>query len=137
MLRHLRTRYPLLFSALVLFVGLFIGSEWGFYSAYPSFDKLLHFAGGLAMAWLALALLQDDIVHLPAWKQVLIVVSVAAFIGVVWEFAEYVSGFTKESIPLLYRYFRGGDLADTLGDLLADIIGGSVFAFWALYKEHQ
>lgn len=137
MLRHLRTRTPLLFSALILFLGLFAGSEWGFYSAYPSFDKILHVAGGLAMAWLALALLQNDITHLPAWKQFLIVISVATFVGVVWELAEYLSGFSRESIPLLFRYFSGGDLVDTLGDLFADIVGGSAFALWALYKERR
>lgn len=89
------------------------------------------------MAWLALALLQNDITHLPAWKQFLIVISVATFVGVVWELAEYVSSFSKESIPTLFRYFSGGDLVDTLGDLVADIVGGSAFAFWALYKERS
>lgn len=89
------------------------------------------------MAWLAMALLQDDVAHLPAWKQALIIVSIATFIGVVWELAEYVSGFSKESVPLLYRYFSGGDLIDTLGDLLADIVGASTFALWALYKERR
>jgi hypothetical protein len=137
MLRHLRTSTPLLFGSLILLIGLFVGEYWGLYAFIPYFDKILHVSGGLAVAWMAMALLQSDIEGLRGWKQVLIIVSVTSLVGVLWEFAEYWSNGIRYTHPLWYHYFHGGDFADTIGDLIADLSGGTAFILGALYKERH
>ncbi len=64
-------------------------------------------------------------------KNTLIVVGATVFIGVIWEFAEYLGNQTL--IEPTYRYFGirayfMGDIADTMLDLLLDIIGALVFS---------
>ena len=135
MLRHLRTRAPLILGLLVLFVGIFVGEQWGLYYAIPNFDKVLHTLGGLAIAWMAMAIFQDDIKQLPWYKQLVLIVSLTIMVGVLWEFAEFSAGFTRSSWPWLYHWFHGGDMADTISDLVADLSGGTLFAAWALWKE--
>ena len=136
MLGHLRSRWPLIFGLFVLLVGVFIAERFGLYYSIPHFDKVVHVCGGLAVAWMAFTLIQDHIVSMSTLKQLLVIVSVACFVGVLWEFAEYAANFTQHSYPWFYHWYHGGDLADTLGDLAADIVGGAVFALWALRKEH-
>lgn len=88
-------------------------------------------------AWFALALLQNEVTHMTAWKQVLIFVGITALVGVVWEWAEYVSNFTITAHPVWYRFFHGGDLSDTMGDLASDIGGAFLLSLWALRKERS
>ncbi len=137
MLKHLRTRYPVIAGFLLIFVGLFIGEYYELYYRIPQFDKALHFLGGAVAAWFALSLMQDEVTPMSWWKQALIVVSVTAFIGVVWEWAEYLSSYTRAQTPWLYHYFSGGDLTDTLGDLVADTLGALALAVWTLRKARS
>ncbi len=67
----------------------------------------------------------------------LLIVAGVALIGVVWEFAEYLSAHYGVLIsPLLVKYFHGGDLADTLGDLGADLLGAFIFVLvMRLYRK--
>jgi len=92
---------------------------------------------GVSRTWIGLVLLQQEITHLPSWKQVLIFVSFATLAGVLWEFAEFVVGTGEHVVPWLYRWFHGGDLPDTIMDLTADIIGALVLSLWALAKERR
>jgi hypothetical protein len=137
MLKHLRTITPVIVGIIVLFFGIFVSEQLGLYYALPGFDKVLHVIGGIVAAWFVLTLFQQDIAHMVAWKQALIFVGIAAFIGLVWEWAEYLSNFTRETAPWWYHYYHGGDLADTLGDLLADTIGAALLTLWALRKERS
>lgn len=135
MLRHLRISTPLIAGILVLFVGIFFGVWAGLYDHIPYLDKILHVAGGIAAAWFVLALMQREITHMSGWKQMLIIVGISALVGVAWEWAEFASNYTQYSHPTWYFYFHGGDLADTMRDLVADIAGALLFTGWALYKE--
>ena len=135
MLHHLRARYPVLVGILLVFCGIFVGEYYALYYRIPLFDKVLHVAGGAVAAWFVLALLQEELTHLNWWKQLLILVSVTTFIGVVWEWAEYLANFTRTSAPWLYHFFHGGNLSDTLSDLVADVAGGLAMTLWALRKE--
>lgn len=137
MLGRLRIAPPLLFAALVLFVGIFLSGKFGWYDQWTHFDTLMHTLGGLAAAWFGLAILQKEITHLPAWKQVLVFVSFATLAGVLWEFAEYLGGLWQDTLPWLHRWLFGGDLADTMTDLAADIIGALALSLWALVKERR
>lgn len=137
MLGRLRIAYPLLFAALVVFVGIFVSGQYGLYDQWSHFDTSMHALGGLAAAWFGLVLLQKEITHLAAWKQVLVFVSFATLAGVLWEFAEYSVGVGQDLVPWLYRWFHGGDLTDTITDLTADIIGALALSLWALTKERR
>ncbi|MEK7638466.1 MAG: hypothetical protein AAB375_03525 [Patescibacteria group bacterium] len=135
MLRHLRTFTPLIAGLIVLSVGIFFGVWWNLYDYIPHLDKILHILGGVTAAWFVLALMQREITHMGAWKQTLILVSISALIGVVWEWAEFASNYAQYSHPIWYFYFHGGDLADTMIDLAADTVGALLLTAWALYKE--
>jgi hypothetical protein len=137
MLKHLHVRYPVLAGLLLIFIALIVGEYYGLYYSIPYFDKAMHVIGGAVAAWFVLALLQEEITHMAGWKQVLIVISVTAFIGIVWEWAEYLSQYTQYNYPLFYKYFSGGDLPDTLSDIVADIVGGGIAAIIALKKERS
>jgi hypothetical protein len=135
MLHHLRVRTPVLLGIILVIGGIFASGHWQLYETLPWFDKAMHTLGGVVAAWFVLALLQDEITHLRAWKQLLIIVGVALSIGVAWEWAEYASTLTRSHTPWLYRWFHGGNLPDTLGDLVADTAGAILMTLWALYRE--
>lgn len=137
MLKQLHARIPVIIGILLICMSVFVGEQLRIYYAIPYFDKMLHLLGGVAVAWFALAFIQKDIAPIATWKQLVIVVSISTFIGVVWEWAEYASNFSKESFPLWYHYFHGGNVADTLGDLAADILGAALFTGMALFKARR
>ncbi len=137
MLRHLRARWPVTAGLLLIFAGIFLGEQWDLYYQVVHFDKILHFVGGIIAGWFSFSILQAELTRTSSWKQFVIIAGATALIGIVWEWAEYLGNFTQYSFPTLYHYFHGGDLADTLADLLADIAGGSLFIAWALRKERS
>ncbi len=137
MLKHLRTVTPVIVGTALIFFGIFVCEKLGLYYALPGFDKVLHVIGGIVAAWFVLAIFQQEVAHMVSWKQACIFVGIALFIGVAWEWLEYVSNFTRATVPWWYHYFHGGDLADTLGDLLADTIGAALLTLWALRKERS
>lgn len=137
MLRHLRASTPVIAGFVLLSVGIFFGEVWGLYENIRHFDKTLHLLGGIIAAWFVLSIMQKDIVRMRWWKQVVIIVGITALIGVVWEWAEFLGNTTRLSHPTIYRFFHGGDLADTLGDLVADVGGALVLAFWAVREERS
>ena len=63
-------------------------------------------------------------------KNILIVVGATLFVGVVWEFAEFIAN--QVLIEPFYRWFGirtyfMGDLKDTINDLLMDTLGSLTF----------
>lgn len=115
-------------AGLVLFFGIVPGEMFKLYDHVPYFDKGLHFIGGFVLAMLLTVLLAREQKTMSPYAFTLLVVSTATLIGVLWEHAEYLSGYlTKDHFPLLYRYFHGGNLRDTLGDLALDILGALFF----------
>ena len=64
--------------------------------------------------------------EVPAIKKYLIIVGAVSFIGIVWEFAEYLANQTLIE-PLYnnfgFRAYFIGDLDDTINDLLTDVVG--------------
>ena len=65
------------------------------------------------------------------FKKTLLIIGYALIIGVLWEFAEFLAGkYLSDPIYNIWhlRTYFIGDLDDTLGDLLNDIIGGLTFA---------
>lgn len=136
MLKHLRTHWPVI-AGIILVLLAFVGIELEWYTYWGHLDTAFHVIGGGIVVWFVLALLQRDLTHLAAWKQLLILISVTILIGVLWEFAEYATRWIRDALPWLYRYFHGGDLTDTLTDLVADMAGALVIVSWALWKERR
>lgn len=110
----------------------------------------LHFLGGFFMAALMVHYLSniietDDLPTGQAGKRQatsikkhLIIISAVSFIGVVWEFAEYLAGQTL--IEPIYnnfgiRAYFIGDLDDTINDLLMDVMGA--LAWLVIFKRDR
>ena len=85
--------------------------------------------------YLAEHLIPDKKLH-----NLLIIVGTTVFIGVVWEFAEYL-GNRLLSDPIYYYYhvrvYFMGDLQDTIKDLMDDTLGALFFTvfFYKFYKK--
>ncbi len=122
---HLRTP---LFALFVLFVfGVIVTGATNLYELVPWFDKLMHLCGGAAIAWLAHRHFSHGTSshHSPlyAWA----ILGVVAVVGVAWEVAEHTSSlYGQAHWPSIYAYFHGGDLTDTLIDLVLDLSGAAL-----------
>ena len=127
---------PILIGALLIVVGSVVSEYYGLAYSYTYFDKGLHIAGGVLAAWISYRFLQKELSNMSAVKFLVVLVALVLLIGVFWEFAEYISSMNKETTPLLYRYFRGGGIGDTLADLVADMTGAIIFAL-IVYKDRS
>ena len=84
------------------------------------------------MAMLLSVYLKDHLLGNSKLKNTLIILGAVSFIGVTWEFAEYLASQTL--IEPIYRIFGFrtyfiGNLDDTINDLLMDILGAGLFSF--------
>lgn len=103
---------------------------YGWYLQWGWFDMVLHFSGGFFMAMLMTDYLKDRLGSGNILKDILIVAGATIFIGVVWEFAEFIANQilvepTKKYLGI-NAYFMG-DLPDTVLDLFLDMLGAFVF----------
>lgn len=122
---------PIYFLILIFMVNLVsLYRQW--YLTYSWSDQILHFSGGFFMAMLLSAYLKDHLLDNSKLKNTLIILGVVSFIGVTWEFAEYLA--SQMLIEPIYNNFGIktyfiGDLGDTINDLLMDILGAGLFSF--------
>lgn len=103
---------------------------YGWYLQWIWFDAVLHFLGGFFMAMFMYHYLKEHLREGAFIKNLLIVAGATAFIGVCWEFAEFIANQTL--IEPTYKYFGiqayfMGDLVDTVADLFLDISGAIIF----------
>jgi arginine exporter protein ArgO len=118
---------PLLLIAIILFVGIFLSGKYYLYERFPNFDALMHVLGAVVLAWIAVQSTQNEYKIMNIYSYTVFIVGVVLILGTIWEVAEYTGGMTKNSYPTIYHYFHGGNLADTLGDLAADMFGAGLF----------
>lgn len=116
---------PVLWGIILLIVAILFGEMFSLYYRFAWLDTAFHAIGGFLLAWYMWRWTTD--IAMPSHMHILIVLSLALAVGVVWEWAEYLSSFSRESIPTLYRYFHGGNLTDTLKDLVADSLGALTY----------
>lgn len=75
--------------------------------------------------------LKDHLFENSKLKNTLIILGATSFIGVTWEFAEYLANVVLS--PIIYNSFAVktyfmGDLNDTVNDLLMDIFGAGTLS---------
>ncbi len=123
-----RTIKPFLAGLAVIFLGSFVAAFFNLYDTFPHIDKIFHIASGFIIAWFFSNLWEDNFKGFNRFQRVIMFMALAGLIGFFWEVLEYstsTSLFTH--YQLIRHYFYGGDLTDTLGDLLADVLGGAIF----------
>ena len=115
---------------LIVFLANVLSMYYGWYLKWDWTDIIAHFSGGLFMAMFMAAYLKDQLPPGKIIKNALIIVGVAVFIGVIWEFAEFIANQTLIVPTRKYlgvnAYFMG-DLVDTVKDLLMDTLGALTF----------
>lgn len=132
---HSRYLYPVIVGVLGLFLGVIVSSYLHLYTLIPHFDKLMHAFEGFIVAWFFSIFYTTSLSHLSGSQRLILLVAMAGLVGILWEFAEYASSvLTPNHFPGFYGYFHGGNLPDTLIDLLADLFGGLLFFVWFIRK---
>lgn len=118
-------------------LGLHILSIYqGWYLTMEWIDIPLHMAGG---AWVALAFFYFQRRYvllfsaLPIWFSLLMVVGFVMLVGVAWEWLEFGFDYFFAKDNFLIRAQLG--LADTMGDLGMDVIGGLAVGLYFLFKK--
>ena len=131
----------------LILVVIFIINAVGLYNGWYHFfwfDMVLHFLGGFFMAMFLSQYLKDRLFDGWKLKNFLIILGVVSFMGVVWEFSEYLANLAIS--PIIYNHYGirtyfMGDLDDTMNDLLMDILGAGLFSFilhsFRSRKTHQ
>src|SRR3989344_169847 len=118
-----RYLYPVIVGLLVLFGGVFVGTRVAVYEAVPYFDSILHAAGGFTVTWFFSVFYKNYLPSMSRIRRYGILLGTTAFVGVVWEIAEFISSkFSPGRSDLLYTYFHGGNLTDTMADLVFDLL---------------
>lgn len=115
----------------------------GWYANHLWFDIPMHFAGGFAIAMLAVAL-RDVVIDKVVFKgsvpelwqtavHLVGIVGVVAIVGVAWEWYEFIFDSWVTAMSLGLRPAQMG-LGDTMADLFLDLLGATV-AFFVLRKQ--
>ena len=131
--RRLRVRIPMLIQTVYvafIFASMFAGEVFGLYGKIWPWDDWMHFASGVLISIgvvLWLTILNSRGMKLPSWLQGYLILASAAFVAVLWELAEFASD------QLFGTFSQGGDLTDTMLDLLYDVSGAVIVAVaWRL-----
>ena len=122
-------RLAILFLILIFLIDMVFGLGLRFYRILY-FDVILHFFGGFFVAMFFYDYLKEYTEKKASkLKKLLIITGATVFIGVIWEFSEYIASYFLSDY-LLTKYNLiccMGNLNDTVNDLLMDIIGAIAF----------
>jgi hypothetical protein len=117
-----------------IFLSVFLGDFNSFYERFPLWDGALHFQSGLLLGVLGFVMIyilnqnQKARLNLNPGFISFFAVNFSVFFGVIWEIFEFIMdsgfGFTMQE----------SGLADTMGDLIVNLIGALIVAvmgyFW-------
>ena len=106
------------------------------YTFWPSFDILMHFLGGISIAygaWVFFRILKDYklLQYMPRLLEVFLLVAITSFAAVLWELFEFTGGYLLE-IQLLQM-----NLPDTIADLGLGLLGGLVMGWYLVFVKDQ
>lgn len=113
-----------------------MANSFYWYSAIWWFDIPMHILGGVFLASCVGALFFNKLRFLSNYEIIVTLLLFVLIIGIGWEAFEYVvQAFIKESSQIV-------NLSDSIKDILMDIIGGTVAAFFVLqsikrYNKHH
>ncbi len=128
-----RLALAVLFAILSIHI-LSIFQRW--YITWEWIDIPLHVAGG---AWVALAFFYFQRRYallfsaLPFLFALIAVTGVVMLVGVMWEWLEF--GFDYIFVPIHAEWRAQSGLTDTMGDLLADLVGGVLVGVYFLLRK--
>ncbi len=115
---------------------------------FMGYDALEHFLFGLASVWTLIWLFQrfpqHSLFQEKSWKNVLIVIALIMMVSVFWEFLEwfidiYRANFLHQTLidwKLNINLLNQPSNTDTMGDLLAALIGSTIALFITKPKEN-
>lgn len=128
------------FSIIALVVVFLINTSALFYNFYKFFwfDLALHFSGGFFVAMFFYQYIKKHLLPNSRLTNMLIIVGSTVFIGVVWEFVEFLAEailttYLQDMLNVSYGFM--GNLEDTIVDLLMDILGAISLAGLFLRKN--
>lgn len=93
------------------------------------YDMMMHTIGGVFLALFATALFFKHIISLNTLKTMIILLLFVFVIGLGWEFFEYTIQY------LIKGSARLADVNDSISDLLCDIGGGIIGAFFVIVRK--
>ena len=124
---------------IIIFGVNFFGFQYDLYDFWW-FDTLLHYLGGFFVALLFFHYLKKHFLPNSKLQNILILVGAVMFIGVVWEFFEYILNQTaREAFHNAFKVRLNfmGDMNDTMIDLLMDMLGGFTVALVSLFLKKR
>ncbi len=131
------TKFQLNLSIIVSYLIFLIGSQYfgsikGWFGQ-GSWDTLIHFISGPVLAFVGRALNkrllhQEESDIISPWFVFLSTLSIVALGGVIWEIYEFCVDYLFGTDMQM-----GGNL-DTMTDLIAETVGGSIISIWAGVK---
>lgn len=116
---------------IILILGILVSGYFDLWERWGNFDTLMHFSGSVVLAWFLATLFSATVRKLAFWETALFLTGSVLLFGVFWELLEYLSGAYLKG-TLIYSYYHGGDLSDTILDLVADISGA--FAYMLIIR---
>jgi uncharacterized integral membrane protein len=125
---------PVISGIILLILGIFVTDHYELNYLYRGIDTPLHIIGGAIAGWFFFIFLRTTITSTSFLRGLFIITASACFVGVLWEIAEYSSSQYGREITILYHYFHGGPLADTIKDITNDILGGFVIGAFILIR---
>lgn len=104
--------------AIFILAGPYVGGALGVYRAWPPWDTVVHFYSGIPITLAIIGALGITLhkyrLTLPVWLEVTIVITVKAFIALLWEFGEFF-------YDLLFDQNAQDHNLDTMTDMLAGL----------------
>ena len=113
----------------VALVGIVPSGATQWYQQFHLFDKIMHFAGGFVIAWFVATLMKRSAFRDAPVRAILWIIAWTVIVGILWEIAEYLSNVFFADAPAgtlkatIWRYYHGGDMRDTILDIVADTLG--------------
>ena len=152
---------PLLISTLLLFAALeLVGEVWdggqinnaycfhllGCNAGFFGYDAVMHFVSGILevsfFLWLARRSVSWNLFKGGFWQNVLIMVALVALVSVSWEILEF--GYDSFRVDILHHnlllptnHYTQPSNADTVGDLLAGLLGGITTLVFLKISRHK
>ncbi|OGF82581.1 hypothetical protein A3B18_01305 [Candidatus Giovannonibacteria bacterium RIFCSPLOWO2_01_FULL_46_13] len=131
MLSFVLSRRFLVFSLLLIILVHSWAVLTSAYFHYQWLDIVMHATGGFWIGLFAIFLVKN--ISYPYVIAFWLVLGLVAIVGILWEFFEF--GMSQIGLELGRAAFIQPGLEDTLGDLLADLLGGA--AAFILFQRRK